>query len=72
MVPALDHGKTTSLGKMIKDAVTRSRSKTQSNANLGIIIAISPLAAASTSPRQFFEGQPMRIPQSNGVLLKTH
>ena len=50
MVPALDQGKTTSLGKMIKDAVTRSRSKTQSNANLGIIIAISPLAAASTSP----------------------
>ena len=43
--------KKTCLGKMIKDAVTSSRSKTRSNANLGIIIAISPLAAASRSPR---------------------
>ena len=51
MVPALDQGKKTCLGKMIKDAVTSSRSKTRSNANLGIIIAISPLAAASRSPR---------------------
>ena len=51
IVPALDKGKKTSLGEMIKDAVIRSRSKTRSNANLGIIIAISPLAAASRSPR---------------------
>ena len=55
MVPALDRGKKTSLGRMIKDAVIYSRSNTLSNANLGIILAICPLAAASTSP-----GQPLR------------
>ena len=55
MVPALDREKKTSLGGMIKDAVICSRSKTLSNANLGIILAISPLAAASTSP-----GHPLR------------
>jgi len=55
MVPALDRGKKNSLGRMIKNAVIYSRSKTLSNANLGIILAIYPLAAASTSP-----GKPLR------------
>ena len=50
MVPALDRGEKTSLGGMIKNAVIYSRSKTISNANLGIILAIYPLAAASTTP----------------------
>ncbi len=50
MVPALDREKKAPLGEMIKEAVICSRSKTLSNANLGIILAISPLAAASTSP----------------------
>lgn len=55
IVPALDSEKKTSLGGMIKEAVICSRSKTLSNANLGIILAISPLAAASRSP-----GHPLR------------
>ena len=63
MVPAFDQEKTISLGSMIKDAVTRSRSKTRSNANLGIIIAISPLAAASLSP-----GHPLRAADADSVI----
>lgn len=51
------------LGGMIKDAVICSRSKTLSNANLGIILAISPLAAASTSP-----GYPLRATDADSEI----
>ena len=50
IVPILDKAATTPLGKTIRNAVTQSQSTTRSNANLGIIIAIAPLAAGSTSP----------------------
>tara|TARA_Y100000385_G_scaffold49014_1_gene45474 strand:- start:876 stop:1799 length:924 start_codon:yes stop_codon:yes gene_type:complete len=65
MVPALNHEKKTSLGGMIKDAVICSRSKTRSNANLGIILAISPLAAASTSP-----GHPLKPADADAEIKK--
>ncbi len=63
MVPAFDQGKAIPLGSIIKDAVSRSRSKTRSNANLGIIIAISPLAAASLS-----SGRPLRAADVDSVI----
>jgi len=65
MVPALDREKKTSLGGMIKDAVICSRSKTLSNANLGIILAISPLAAASRSP-----GHPLRATDADNEIKR--
>ena len=63
MVPAFDQRKAISLGSIIKDAATRSRSKTRSNANLGIIIAISPLAVASVSP-----GHPLRAADADSII----
>lgn len=47
IAPALEMASVASLGDMILDAVRRSRSVTRSNANLGIILALAPLAAVS-------------------------
>lgn len=51
IAPILDKSGTIPLGKTIRDAVDQSRLVTRSNANLGIIIAIAPLVAGSTSPK---------------------
>lgn len=45
IAPALEAAPVTRLGATILDAVTASRRVTRSNANLGIILAIAPLAA---------------------------
>lgn len=45
IAPAMDTAATLPLGRTILDAVTAARSVTRSNANLGIILAIAPLAA---------------------------
>jgi triphosphoribosyl-dephospho-CoA synthase len=43
--PVLEQAATAPLGEVILDAVRRSRGVTRSNANLGMILAIAPLAA---------------------------
>jgi triphosphoribosyl-dephospho-CoA synthase len=45
IAPAMEHAAEKPLGRTILTAVTAARSVTRSNANLGIVLAIAPLAA---------------------------
>lgn len=45
--PVLERAGTTPLGRTVRDAVAAARAVTRSNANLGIVLAIAPLAAGS-------------------------
>ena len=45
IAPAMEHAAEVPLGRTILAAVTAARSVTRSNANLGIVLAIAPLAA---------------------------
>jgi triphosphoribosyl-dephospho-CoA synthase len=47
IAPVLDTASQRPLGAVIQDAVDQSRAVSRSNANLGIILAIAPLAASS-------------------------
>lgn len=49
VAPALDRAATQPLGRTILDAVTATRRVVRSNANLGIVLALAPLAAAHSS-----------------------
>lgn len=51
IAPALESASRAPLGRTILEAVRASRGVTRSNANLGIVLLITPLAAAA-SPRQ--------------------
>lgn len=48
--PAMDAAPSRPLGETIHAAVTASRRVTRSNANLGIVLAIAPLAAVADAP----------------------
>ncbi|MFM1995852.1 MAG: hypothetical protein RLZZ111_239 [Planctomycetota bacterium] len=45
--PLLERADTTPLGRTVRDAVQAARAVTRSNANLGIVLAIAPLAAGA-------------------------
>jgi len=47
--PPLDRAGREPLGQLIQEAVTAARAVSQSNANLGIVLAVTPLAAASAA-----------------------
>ncbi|MFM9024870.1 MAG: triphosphoribosyl-dephospho-CoA synthase [Planctomycetaceae bacterium] len=47
IVPALERAVVTPLGRTVREAVEASRRVTRSNANLGIILALAPLATAT-------------------------
>lgn len=47
--PPLDRAGREPLGQVIHEAVTAARAVSQSNANLGIVLAVAPLAAASAT-----------------------
>jgi len=47
--PPLERAGREPLGQVIREAVTVSRAVSQSNANLGIVLAVAPLAAASAA-----------------------
>lgn len=49
IAPAIEQAAGTHLGRTVRESVAASRAVTRSNANLGIVLAIAPLAAASTS-----------------------
>ena len=51
IAPAMERAAEVPLGRTILAAVTASRAVTRSNANLGIVLAIAPLAAAVTPDR---------------------
>ncbi len=48
IAPAMDRATTVPLGRTILDAVAAARRVARSNANLGIVLALAPLAAAPT------------------------
>lgn len=50
IAPAMDRAAEMPLGRTILTAVTASRAVTRSNANLGIVLAIAPLAAVPDAP----------------------
>jgi triphosphoribosyl-dephospho-CoA synthase len=52
IAPAMERAAEMPLGRTILAAVTASRSVTRSNANLGIVLAIAPLAAVSAHSRE--------------------
>jgi len=62
IAPAMQRAAEVRLGQTILAAVTAARSVTRSNANLGIVLAIAPLAAVPDAPATT-NGQP-RIGQS--------
>lgn len=64
IAPALDSAATVPLGRTILDAVTAARSVTRSNANLGIVLAIAPLAAV---PDDAAGGVPDRVRLADAV-----
>jgi triphosphoribosyl-dephospho-CoA synthase len=49
IAPEIELAGTMPLGRTVRDAVAAARAVTRSNANLGIVLAIAPLAAGSTA-----------------------